>query len=418
MPGLFRSEVLEARRHAGFGAVAMRPPASFTAWSVVAALLAAGVVALLLLGQYTKRTRIPGITVPSGGVLKLVSPQPGVVVERRVDEGQHVQSGAPLFVVLSERFSATDSGSGAQAAILEQIDRRRASLVGELGRRDDLFRQQEVALSRRLAALRTELDQLRRELDTQVAREASAAEMADRFEQLAGQGFVSVVTARQRRDEWLDQTARRHALERSRLGLEREIASLSAERDQLPLRASQQRAEVERELAALAQDAAGTAAARTVVVTAPQPGIVTAIAAERGQHVSAQPLASLLPSGSALEAHLFAPSRAAGFIEPGQKVRVRFAAYPYQKFGQYDGQVSLVSRVALAPSELPPQFAGAMPPEPVYRITVRLAAPHVMAYGRPQPLTAGMQLEADVLQDRRRLIEWVFEPLIALGRKL
>jgi membrane fusion protein len=40
-----------------------------------------------------------------------------------------------------------------------------------------------------------------------------------------------------------------------------------------------------------------------------------------------------------------------------------------------------------------------------------------MAYGHAQPLTAGMQLEADVMQDRRRLIEWVFEPLIALGRK-
>jgi membrane fusion protein len=130
-----------------------------------------------------------------------------------------------------------------------------------------------------------------------------------------------------------------------------------------------------------------------------------------------QPLATLLPSGSPMEVHLFAPSRAIGFVERGQKVRVRFAAYPFQKFGQHDGEVVQVSRVALAPAELPPQFAVPAPPESLYRVTVRLASQQVMAYGHAQPLTAGMQLEADLMQDRRRLIEWVFEPLIALGRK-
>jgi membrane fusion protein len=38
----------------------------------------------------------------------------------------------------------------------------------------------------------------------------------------------------------------------------------------------------------------------------------------------------------------------------------------------------------------------------------------VQAYGQAQPLAAGMQLEADVLLDRRRLIEWIFEPLLSV----
>jgi membrane fusion protein len=200
--------------------------------------------------------------------------------------------------------------------------------------------------------------------------------------------------------------------------VQREAGVVASELRQIPLRAEQQRAELEREMATLQQDIVGAEAARTVVVTAPQDGVVTAIAAERGQTVGLQPLATLLPRDSPLEAHLFAPSRAVGFVEPGQKVRVRYAAYPFQKFGQYDGEVVQVSRTALAPAELPPQLALPAHAEALYRITVRLALPHVMAYGRAQSLTAGMQLEADVMQERRRLIEWVFEPLIALGRKL
>jgi membrane fusion protein len=38
----------------------------------------------------------------------------------------------------------------------------------------------------------------------------------------------------------------------------------------------------------------------------------------------------------------------------------------------------------------------------------------VMAYGGPVPLTAGMQLEADIMQDRRTLLAWIFEPLHTL----
>jgi len=418
MPGLFRKEVLEARQAAVFGQVVLRPPLSFTAWCIAAAAIGAALVALLFFGQYTKRTRIHGITVPSGGVLKLTASQPGIVIERNVEEGQPVRAGEVLFVVWSERMTETTGQSaGAHTAVLEQLGRRRASLAEELERRARLFEQQETALSRRLAALELEADQLRHELATQAAREASAGEQSARFEQLAQQGFVSPQTAHQRRDELLEQTARRQALYRSFLGVRREIGVVAGELKQLPLRAAQQQAEVHRELSVLQQEIVSAEAARKVVVTAPQGGTVTAIAAERGQHVGSQPLATLLPSGSPMEAHLFAPSRAIGFVERGQKVRVRFAAYPFQKFGQHDGEVVQVSRVALAPAELPPQLAAPAPAESLYRVTVRLAAPHVMAYGHAQPLTAGMQLEADLMQDRRRLIEWVFEPLIALGRK-
>jgi len=419
MSGLFRREVLEARENAMFGEVMLRSPVSFTVWCAIATALAAAVVALLVFGQYTKRTRVVGITVPAAGVLKVTTPQPGIVVERHVEEGQQVRAGQVLFVLSSERtMEASGPGGGAQAAILEQLERRRASLGDELARRLRIIDEQAIATARRFADLQLEAAQLRKELATQTAREASAAEQLARYEELARQSFVSSLTARQRRDELLEQTARRQALERSLLAVQREAAAAAAELKQMPLRSEQQQAEVRREMSALQQDIVGAEAARRVVVMAPQDGVVTVIAAERGQYVGPQPLATLLPGASPLEAHLFAPSRAIGFVEPGQSVRVRYAAYPFQKFGQYEGIVMQVSRTALAPPELPPQLGLLQPTEALYKITVRLASPVVMAYGKAQPLTAGMQLEADVMQDRRRLIEWVFEPLIALGRKI
>ena len=142
---------------------------------------------------------------------------------------------------------------------------------------------------------------------------------------------------------------------------------------------------------------------------------MAALLVEPGQLVgSGANLLTLLPEGSPLEAHLFAPSRAIGFIRAGQDVLLRYPAFPYQKFGIHRARVVSVSRSAVSPAEL-----GFTPPdgsrEPLYRIKVALATQSVAAYGRAEPLQAGMQVEADVLLDRRHLIEWVFEPLFSLS---
>jgi membrane fusion protein len=112
--------------------------------------------------------------------------------------------------------------------------------------------------------------------------------------------------------------------------------------------------------------------------------------------------------------HLFAPSRDIGFVRPGQEVLVRYLAYPHQKFGAYRARVLAVSRNPLPAAEL-----GYVPldgsREPLYRIKAALDSQAVLAYGKREPLRAGMQVEADVLLDRRRLIEWIFEPLLGLA---
>lgn len=53
-----------------------------------------------------------------------------------------------------------------------------------------------------------------------------------------------------------------------------------------------------------------------------------------------------------------------------------------------------------------------------YRVTATLDAQAVTAYGKPQSLQAGMALQASIFQERRRLYEWVLEPLYSLSGSL
>ena len=170
------------------------------------------------------------------------------------------------------------------------------------------------------------------------------------------------------------------------------------------------------------QELTESEAKRRLVITAPESGIATAVAAEIGQSVnSSRPLVIIVPIGSTLQAQLYAPSKAIGFIKPGDSVLLRYQAYPYQKFGHAKGIVASVSKTALPSNEL--MDIGSMSnnstnSEPMYRITVNLAQQSITAYGQPQFLQSGMWLDADILQEKRHLYEWALEPLYSLTGKL
>jgi membrane fusion protein len=145
------------------------------------------------------------------------------------------------------------------------------------------------------------------------------------------------------------------------------------------------------------------------------------VLADSGQSVTpGVALASLLPADARLQAVLFAPSSAVGFVRSNQSVQLRYQAFPYQKFGHQSGEVVQVSRSPLQASELAalPLQSAVAAAEPLYRITVALDRQTVAAYGQSQALSPGMQLEADVLLDRRRLIEWLFEPVLGIAGRV
>jgi membrane fusion protein len=98
-------------------------------------------------------------------------------------------------------------------------------------------------------------------------------------------------------------------------------------------------------------------------------------------------------------------------------VRLRYRAYPYQKFGQYSGTVAAITRAPLGAEEIDRGVPIENQPEgraALYRITVRLDRPIVRAYGRDEPLAIGERLEASIYLERRRIWQWIVDPLYAL----
>ncbi len=419
MGNLFRPEALEHRERDWLGSIQLIRPVSLTVLTTLALLVAVALTVYLSLGEYTRKARVSGYLVPDRGVIRLVAPQPATVVESHVAEGRPVRRGDVLFVLAVGQ--ATPSGD-TQAAVQGSIVSRTLSLQGAARQRSALEQTQLAAIDRQIDEMRSELGSMTSEADLQTQRLALAQQAQAQYESLRNDNFVSSAQVRAKAEEVLNVKAQLQGLERQRAGRLREIAALQAQRHELPLQAQAAQGAIERDLSALAQQAAENEARSRIVVRAPQDGVVSGVLAEPGQTVTpAVALASLLPADARLQAQLFAPSSAVGFVRPNQPVELRYQAFPYQKFGHQSGAVVQVSRSPLQASEL----AGLALPaalsasgEPLYRITVALDHQSVAAYGEPQALVPGMQLEADVLLDRRRLIEWLFEPVLGIAGRV
>jgi len=417
---LFRPEALTTRETNWLGAIVLVRPVSFTALTLLAGLLAAMVVMFFFYGSYTKRSSVTGQLVPSSGQLKIYSPQYGVVLERFVEEGQRVAQGDRLFRVSSERSG--DSGP-IQATLSEQLNLQHRSLDEELSKQQLLQAEEQQSLQSKLYSLRQELVTLAHQTASQKRLVQLASNAAERYQGLMDKGYISMDQLQQRQAELLGQRQTLQGLARETTALKQQLVERQHELSGLPALHENQLASIRRSLSSVQQALIESEAKRSLLITAPKQGIATAILVAPGQTVdSTRALLSLVPENDSLQAELYAPSKAIGFIRNGDPVLLRYQAYPYQKFGQHRGQVHSVSRATLSATELA-NMVGSVPGlgidgEQIYRIRVDLTEQTVMAYGESRPLQTGMLVEADILQDTRRLYEWVLEPLYSLTGKL
>ena len=174
-----------------------------------------------------------------------------------------------------------------------------------------------------------------------------------------------------------------------------------------------QQADIQRQLAQVASNYKYT-------ITASNNGIVTGIQVVEGETLSqskaqAKPLLHIIPENSELVAELLLPTRSAGFIEIGNITRLRFDAFPYQRFGFINSEITRIDQALISPNEI--QLPISLQ-EPVYRLRVKLNQQQMQAFGKAFDLKSGMLFVADIMLEQRSLIEWLLEPLYSLNGRV
>lgn len=410
---LFRQEVLDSHVNRAYGNVVLLHPASH----FILAGLGAGVLLMLglflFLGSYTRHAAVAGVLEPSGGLVKVYPGRIGRLTTSLLREGQAVRKGDVLLRFTSEHDGI--AGQAVEARSEASLHERLRTLQLELQGTMALGQSDEASARESMQALQSVHDNLGAQIREQNTRIAAAQGVLSRFESLQKSGFLSEVQVQAKRDELSEQRGRLQILQRDLISNNAEIARSSHETASMPIRNAVARAQIERNIAATEAELGLAQNAHDWTVTAPCDGVVSSLTVTRGQTVDGGTLLlTLLPQANVLQATLYASSRDLGFIKPGQAVKMKLEAFPYQKFGLANGRVVSIANSPVLAGEVSLSThlpAAGDKSEPQYAIQVALDKQTIDAYGQPQALRSGMQLAADIQLDQRRLYEWLFEPL-------
>ena len=410
---LFRQEAVAGQLNRLDGEVILAQPLPSRILGALAVLIVIIGLIFLSTATYARMERVTGWIVPEGGLIRVVARQGGIIETINVEEGDEVSINQPLATF---RLSTAFGDGNAGILIAEQLkaEAEASAAHAEATQAQLLAEQEQVALRR--DAVSQELDEARAGLSALETRLGLLRDNVKRVQQLASHG---VTTKKGLEEARLAELNARQELSQARasvLNYERQISDLDARYHVIPLEIEASIAQARIAQATLAQRQTEAAVQNKYIVGATVAGRVVAVPVSQGQDMApGNMIATITPAGSELQAELFVPSRAIGFISLGQEVRLMYQAFPYQKFGTAQGTIQQISKTILGPGDI--SVAGVELREPVFRVKVALNTQNIAAYGHEMPIQPGMLLDADVIVDRRTLLEWLFDPLYAVGRR-
>lgn len=149
---------------------------------------------------------------------------------------------------------------------------------------------------------------------------------------------------------------------------------------------------------------------------APQAGVVKDLATHTVGTV-VQPgtvLLTLVPQDETLRAEVWVSNEDIGFVRQGQPVKLKFAAFPFQKYGMVEGTVEHVSADAADNNtgNGNSQTDPAKKNQPlVYKALVALQRMNLEMDGERFVLSAGMQTNAEIRLGDRTVMEYLLSPV-------
>ncbi len=194
---------------------------------------------------------------------------------------------------------------------------------------------------------------------------------------------------------------------------------------------AQKLSDSERQADDLAQKLAkAQAAIDHLTLRAPISGFVQASAITTiGQVVSTgQEIMRLVPDDSGLEIEVYVLNRDIGFVKLGQSAVVKVESFPFTQYGTINARVTRIASDAIPEPEASldegdparaaasSAFGGAQRTQNlVFPVTLRPDATSISVEGQPIALTSGMAATVEIRTGARRILEYVFSPLVEIG---
>ncbi len=411
---LFRKEAIKSNTQRLLGDVLLIRPISFWILTGAIVFVVAMVSFFLLFGKFARRETVAGYLIPDKGLVRVYAPFNGVIDKNHVTDGQKITKGQNLLEVITER--GTKDSLSINDQLITRLQEQKAGLEQRIIDETKVLDNEGHYLSIILTNHNNEYAQIKRQLRSQQEQYRLAKQQWEKYKAIRSKGLISEDELIAKRNVYFNTKASVDATKRLKINKQTEIANTRKQLEQSPLHKSNRLQELRQQYTRLEERLIELENGQSYVVKAPVDGRITSTQISIGQSVSSVlPILTIIPENTVLYAELFLPSRAIGFVKINQKVLMRYDAFPYQRYGLYEGKIIQIAEAVISPTEvsipIPIQ-------EPVYRIKVALDLQTINAYGKEMQLQSGMSVAADIILEERSLGQWLLEPIYSLKGKL
>lgn len=365
--------------------------------------------------KLSRKATITGRIELADGELKLYSDQRRLVSKLMVKEGDRVRKGTPLALLrrqddIEETTASGESGNG--YALI------RASMAREAQR----LKQATVAAQKEYEISKANLQSRLQNINLAVTNQKQELESLQHLRELSEHQHSRGKTLKHKKHlslldlERLEERQTQRELEVSAgigqmLSLRERLASTRHELQAIEHRYQRQLREIGSAIEENLQQKTRLDMNIELILKAPADGVVTGLLTHAGATVEAnRPVITMAKDNATFRARLWATSRSAGEIEPGQKINLMLDAFPHQKHGMLHAELAHINESPLSSSEL-------ATPGPGNKLNYSITADIATTSPLYPKLKAGMTLIADIKLDNSGLAERLFEPLTSAWKR-
>ena len=369
-----------------------------------------------MLARIDETVQATGKLEPLGTTIDIKAPLGGVIKNIKIEEGQAIKEGQVLIVL------DTTAAKARLEALLEVKEKTTVDLMlskSQLGQKineDSLNNNQKLRLislkeelQSRISASKSEVTQSEEQLEASQAQLSAKRYALDireniftKITPLAEQGGISMI-------QYLKEKQDVELLKGEVLSIEASTRRLEAAVNQAKQKLSNTKSltridfttkveESEKQLAQLNNQISETLVTlKYQELKSPKDGIVFDLQASSPGYVvnSERPILKIVPTDN-LVARISIPNRDIGFVKPGQPVKVRVDAFPYNEFGELSGSILSIGSDVLEPDENFNYYR--------FPVTVSLDSNFLPYKNAQLPLITGMSVNANIILRQRPVI--------------
>lgn len=410
---MFRQELLENRKMLWRGRALLLPGIPPLLVMSVCIIFLTVFITFVIMGSYTRRVNVSGEITTWPRPVNIYSSVQGFIVKQFVTEGQEIRKGEPVYQIDVSRSTSSGVVSDNQRKDIENQIVRIANIISRL----------EDSKKATLQTLEKQKMQYQEafERSTAIVRRAEEGIIImknnmNNYRTYQKKGLIN-------KDQLTNQTALYYQQQNNLLSLsgqnEQNALQITSLESQIKIQAADfdnriyqmelQRYELQKEL--INTDVNGE-----VIIRALSDGKIDSLSVTVGQMVSAgDSLLQIIPDK--IKDHylvVWAPNDAVPYINPGDRVNIRYEAFPAEKFGQFAATVLLVSKTPASSQEML-TYQGAPKNNqntsvPYYKIVVRPDLQEIRYDGKFLPIENGMKAQGTLFLEKRKIYQWMLSP--------